>query len=132
MNNDELCNLLNESLQRCLENDQFLIIFYKLFLESSDEIKDKFSGIDEEHQINMMRQSLNTIISVSEANWESDKFLSDMAIKHKDMNIKPELYTLWQSSLLSAVSKCDKQYNEDIRKAWTYILSRGIEFMQMS
>ena len=130
MNNDDQCILLNDSLQRCLENEQFLSIFYRLFLESSEEIKAQFDNTDQEHQINMMRQSLSTIISVSESNWESDKFLSDMAKKHKDMNIKPEHYLLWESSLLSAVSECDKKYNDDIHEAWKHILRRGIDFMQ--
>lgn len=130
MNYDDQCILLNESLQRCLENEQFLSIFYGLFLESSEEIKTQFDNTDQSHQINMMRQSLNTIISVSESNWESDKFLTDMAKKHKEMNIKPEHYVLWESSLLAAVAECDNQYNDEIRDAWKFILNRGIDFMQ--
>jgi hemoglobin-like flavoprotein len=130
MNIEDYSLLLNESLQRCLENDRFLSIFYALFLESSDEIRGKFDKINLEHQINMMSQSLDAIISVSEANWESDKFLTQVAKNHKQLDIKPEYYDYWEESLLKAVSICDFEYDENTEEAWKHILKRGIEFMQ--
>jgi len=131
MNNTDYSAILNDSLQRCLANERFISIFYELFLDTSDEIREKFKNSDFERQINMMQKSLNTIISVSESNWESDKFLSEMAKKHKQLDIKPEHYELWENSLLATVAQCDQQYNEEICEAWKHILHRGIEFMQL-
>lgn len=129
MNEDLNNKLLNESLQRCMENEKFLTIFYDRFLHSSPEIRAKFTDTNLTHQIDMMRNSLYGIISVSEANWQSDQMLTDIAQKHQNLDIKPEHYTLWETSLLSTVAQCDPEYNEEIREAWKHILRRGVEFM---
>ena len=121
--------LLNISLKRCSAHPRFTEIFYSHFLDASPEIKLLFKNTDLQHQMNMLEKSLRIIVSVSEQNWTSDQFLSKIAKHHKSMNIKPEHYKHWETSLLLAVAECDPEYDEQIKQAWKDILSRGINFM---
>lgn len=121
--------LLNESLQRCLNNEQFLEIFYRLFIESSPEIKSLFRNTDFQKQFDMMGKSLMTMIAASESNWISDQQLSRLANIHRKLNIKPEHFEIWESSLLASIKQCDPAFNEEIKKAWKIIVQRGKNFM---
>ena len=129
MNEPSSQDLLNASLRRCLDNSQFFPIFYEYFQQSSPEVADLFAKTDMNRLNNMMQSSLYRIIAASESNWESDQDLVEIAESHKNMNIKSEFYKYWELSLLATVAECDPEYNEQTRKAWKDILSRGISFM---
>lgn len=122
-------SLLNESLQRCLANDLFLETFYKSFIESSPEIKNFFKNTDFQKQFDMMGKSLMTMIAASEANWISDQQLTRLADIHRKLNIKPEHFELWETSLLTSIQLCDPEYNNEVKNAWKIIIQRGKDFM---
>jgi len=127
--NDKNSKILQDSLSRCVEDKDFFRIFYVLFLETAQEIKEKFKDTDFERQSQMMEDSLNVILLMDEPGWESNQTLIDIAESHKKMSVKSEFYQYWQISLLAAVAECDPQYDETILRAWREKLEKGIEFM---
>ena len=122
-------DLLNDSLRRCLNNNQFFPTFYDHFHHSSPEIAALFDKSNLVKLNKMMENSLFQIISASESNWESEQELLEIAKSHKNMNIKQEFYKFWELSLLATVAECDPEYNSEIKAAWKEILSRGVDFM---
>ena len=42
------------------------------------------------------------------------------------MDIRPELYVLWQQALLQTIGEHDQQYCNETRNAWNEVLDKGI------
>lgn len=121
--------LLTDCLQRCLENDNFLIEFYRRFIDSSDEIKTLFRDTDIEAQQKMMAKSLMSMISASDENWLNDNYLTELAATHKQRGIKPEHYELWEESLLATIKDFDDKFSDTTESAWKQVIQRGKQFM---
>lgn len=130
MDASEIESILNSSLQRCMQNRQFMTIFYERFINSAPEIKHLFKNTDMEKQFEMMGKSLYAMISASEANWQNDQELIDLSRKHREMNINPAYFELWENSLLSTIKECDPSFDENVSNSWKVMIKRGKDLMQ--
>jgi len=130
----ERIDVFKASLRRCLGPPTFLERFYELFLASSPEVKEKFKDTDFERQKVALRDSFFVMETVAESSPGSPPWASlhQLALTHDrhHRDIRPELYDLWLSSLIQAVSEYDPQFSEEVEQAWRETLKVGIEHMR--
>jgi hemoglobin-like flavoprotein len=107
-------------------------MFYEQFLASSELVRAKFNGTDMAKQKRHLMASLHMMILASSGDDAAELYLSRIAKDHSkdNLDIKPEMYSLWLESLLLAVKETDPEWNEEIEAAWGAIMSYGIEFMK--
>ncbi|MDH3746453.1 MAG: globin, partial [Acidobacteriota bacterium] len=110
----------------------FLDLFYRLFLESSPKVREKFADTDFERQKTALRASFILMRLVAADNGVgADKHLKELAVRHSsaDLNIGAELYDLWLDSLISAVESYDPEFDDEIGEAWEKVMGVGIRYL---
>ena len=131
--NERIIELFNDSLERCHQQPVFLDRFYELFLNSSEEVAQKFADTDFKRQKRVLKISLYMLMMVvnDELAAESKAHLERIATLHNRdaLKIEPRLYGFWLNCLLKAVAETDPYFDEEIEDAWRMVLAYGIEFM---
>lgn len=124
-------SVVNDSLERCANQAQFMSRFYELFLASSEEIRVMFQGTDMRKQKRMLRDSLYTILLATSGSKEAHKVLDERAARHSraDLNINPELYDVWLNCMVQTANELDPRFNEQTELAWRAVMQKGIDFM---
>jgi len=122
------------SMKRCLASPEFLLDFYGFFMDSSEEVRQKFANTDFQKQTRVLADSFWAISVAAQgprtsATWGD---LPRLAAKHsrKDMDIRPGLYDTWLDCLIKAARKHDKQFSDELEAAWRKTLLVGIEYMR--
>jgi len=116
-----------------IDGQSFLDYFYKIFLESSDEIKNKFKNTDLNLQTKMLRKSISELVHFYiSKKVSSDLYCIGQSHNKDNLNIRPVMYDLWLQKLTEAVQKFDDQYSSQVELAWHIILAPGIAFMKYS
>jgi hemoglobin-like flavoprotein len=111
--------------------DDFVDTFYQKFLNSSDEVREKFKNTDFERQRRMLAQSFLHIESVYTESTTSERMQEIAQIHSKQgRDIPPHLYDLWISCLIETASEYDKEFDESVAAAWRTVMRPGIEFMK--
>jgi len=122
------------SLKRCLATPAFLNAFYRSFVDSSDEVREKFRNTDFERQTRMVADSLYVLAVAAQGSRDSPAWaaLPRLADRHGrgDLDIRPELYDVWLECLLEAVRGHDPEHSPEIDAAWRSTLAKGIEYMR--
>lgn len=79
----------------------------------------------------MLIRSLRLSARATEGDPEALVELKDRARSHDryHLNIKPELYQLWLSSILATSKEFDQEWNREIEAAWNRILGYIIKYM---
>jgi hemoglobin-like flavoprotein len=129
-----LTDVFLASLKRCLAAPGFLAGFYDRFLASSDEVREKFGGVDMKRQARVLEDSLYVVaVAVQgEAGSLARGDLPRIAERHsrRDLDIHPELYDLWVRCLVEAAREHDPQWSDDVATAWRQTLAFGVEYMR--
>lgn len=130
--NDDMTAVFHDSFTRCKSNPDFFRTFYDEFTHSSSEVAAKFSHVDMKKQYQMLQASIYMIMLASQSQDDASLYLGKIAEKHsrRDLDIHPELYELWLTSLLSAVARTDPLWDLSVEMAWHEMMSYGISFMQ--
>ena len=104
----------NDSLERCLQDSDFLYRFYDLFLGSSDVVAKKFEHTDFLKQTRLVGKSLYVMMVPSD-DPELALRLERLATRHSraDLDIKPELYDLWLEKLVQSAGEFDPMFDAD-------------------
>ena len=122
------------SLKRCLRNPDFLLEFYGLFMDSSDEVREKFKDTDLRRQTEVLANSLWVMAMVAESAQGSPGWagLPQLAEKHdrRHLDIRPELYDRWLDCLLAAARRHDPLFTDAVEGDWRQTLGVGIEYMR--
>jgi len=122
------------SLQRCLMRPGFLDAFYKAFIASSAEVREKFKNTDFKRQNLALADSLYVLANaaVSEEGSVGRGSLPHVAARHsrKDRDIGPGLYDLWKDAILATVRVYDPAFTPAIEEAWRATIGWGIEYMR--
>ena len=132
MGEKDYLEIFDESLQRVTTSgDAFFDRFYASFLDSSDEIKNKFAKTNFQVQKLLLRQSLSYLLEFS-AGFNDIKHLKNLANTHSksQKDIDPALYEHWLTTLIKTVKEFDPNYNTEVELAWRVILAPGIEYMK--
>jgi hemoglobin-like flavoprotein len=130
----EQVDLFVASLKRCLAKPEFLLNFYGLFMDSSEEIRRKFANTDFQRQTQVLAESLWVISVVVQAPKASPAWgdLPRLAARHSrnDLDIPPGLYDQWLDCLVETARKHDREFSPEIEAAWRNTLAVGIEYMR--
>jgi hemoglobin-like flavoprotein len=123
--------VLNDSLERLAGNPTFFTRFYELFLDSSDEVREKFKDTDLERQIRTLKASFYHILLAARGDSAAHDQLEPIARRHSrfQLNVRPELYRQWLDCLLRAVEECDPRFKPEVEQAWRDTMEWGIRFM---
>ena len=123
-------DLVMQSYGRCCASEGFFDSFYRYFLASSPQIRDRFTNTDMPAQKQLLRHV--TLNLVMYARGMPDTKLRALGVTHArdGFNIRPELYDLWLVSLQQAIGDHDKACNADILQAWREVLSKGINVIK--
>ncbi len=124
--------LLDGSLHRCASNPEFLDRFYKRFLESSPDVREKFANTDFVRQKRALRASLHLMLLAAEDEKNGpERYLRDLAFRHGrgQLDIGSYLYDLWLDSLLETVRECDPEWSPEIERAWEQVMGVGISYL---
>ena len=119
-------DLVMQSYGRCCASDGFFDSFYQNFLASSPQIRDRFANTDMPAQKLLLRQGILNL--VMHARGLPDTKLRALGCSHSRaaMDIRPELYVLWQQALLRTIGEHDRQCCSKTRSAWNEVLEKGI------
>jgi truncated hemoglobin YjbI len=122
------------SLKRCLGHPEFLLDFYGLFMDSSDEVRQKFAHTDFKRQTRVLAESFWVITVAAQGPKASPAWgdLPRLAARHgrNDLDIRAGLYDRWLDCLVEAARKHDGQFSPEIEAAWRKTLAVGIEYMR--
>ena len=132
MSNTAIKDLFLASLERCAASEDFIPSFYQRFLSSSEEIQQKFSNTDFEHQNIMLLRSLRLSGSATSGDPKALEEIRERAETHDryHLDIKPELYDYWLDAVLKTASETDPQWDSDIDHAWQSTLHHVINQMK--
>jgi len=125
------------SMERVLGNGaynrEFIRTFYDIFLESSPAVADKFSHTDMSAQRTMLHDSLLILVDFNRTR-VPNQGLEKLAEIHsrRTHDIPQEFYDLWLDSLVTAVSRHDPGFDDNVDLAWRIALSPGICFMRFA
>lgn len=122
------------SLKRCLAQSDFLLHFYGLFMDSSEEVREKFKHTDFERQTKVLADSLwvMSVVAQGDRKGEAWSGLRALAERHSrtQLDIRPGLYDVWLDCLLKAARRHDPLFSSEIEAAWRGTLAVGIEYMR--
>lgn len=134
MVDSEIMTAVKQSYGRCLVNTQFFDTFYDIFLKSSDKIPPMFKNTDFEKQKAVLRSTVTFVImhaADTNAAFAKDKlqYVGDIHSRGK-LNVAPELYPLWETSLMETIKQYDPEYTPELEKKWHQVLTPAIELLK--
>ena len=127
-------DVFRASLNRCLAASGFIESFYESFVGSSEEVREKFRNTDMKRQVRMLEDSLYVLAVAVQGGQSSPArgALPGIARRHSrhELDIRPELYDLWLSSLVETARRYDPDFTDATEEAWRDSLAAGIEYMR--
>jgi hemoglobin-like flavoprotein len=127
-------DLFLHSLTRCLAVPAFLDGFYDRFVGSSEEVREKFRGVDLKRQVRMLQDSLYVVAVAAQGEEGSPArdALPWLAARHSrhDLDIRPELYDLWIDCLVETARAHDPEFGPEVETAWRETLTLGANYMR--
>ncbi|MEZ4701354.1 MAG: CBS domain-containing protein [Rhodothermales bacterium] len=126
---DKDFQLFNDSLERCLEGNQFIEEFYDRFMHSSHQIAALFAHTDMERQYRMLRGSIYMCMLAAKNHIQVRGRLSALGDRHNEMGVRPLYYSFWLESLLETVRTNDPRFSDQIEDVWRAIMAPGIRLL---
>lgn len=129
MPNQDNLKIVSKSYETCRNKKDFIEDFYDFFITSDPRIPEKFHGTNFERQIQMLGDSLFHSLNFAKDQTDYLATLEKVAERHakNDLNIEPDLYKHWLSSMIQAVKKHDPEFNKDLELAWREALDPVIK-----
>lgn len=120
-----------QSLERCEGVGGFLDEFYRRFMASSEEVREKFKFTDFTQQKRMLRRSLQ-LMALGTAG--DPKGLAELAARAEThsrahLDIPPPLYDLWLEALIATAAEMDSEWSGATESAWRRVLGIAIRHM---
>ncbi len=123
--------IIQDSYNRCLEDDRFLDTFYRIFLGKSDEIPSKFANTDFKKQKLLLKGSIGMLVKFSTGNEHVLATVERLGETHSRQghDIRPELYELWLDSLCETLEVHDPEFSPELLATWREEMRDGIELI---
>jgi hemoglobin-like flavoprotein len=123
-------DIVMQSYGRCCASATFFDDFYQQFLQSSPEVRAKFTNTDMPAQKLLLRQGILNLVLF--ARGLPPTKLQALAKSHsrENLDIQPHLYNYWVDALINTVEQHDGQASMETHHAWREVLAKGIEVIQ--
>jgi hemoglobin-like flavoprotein len=120
------------SFDRCCEHADFFICFYRNFFRNCPGVEPMFASTDFERQHRLLRHAIGLLLIFPNQPPGEPTILSRVAERHgpRDLNIDPELYPGWVTSLMQTVAEHDPEFDELVESAWRRVIAPGIAYMR--
>ena len=125
----EQANELTASYYRCRHDERFLDTFYDLFLSKSPVVAEKFAKTDFRFQKLMLRQSLLEMLCFDRGISGTCEEIQRLGRRHKELDITPDMYSMWLDSLCEAIKKHDPNYTPELEQLWREAMHKSIKEM---
>jgi len=112
--------------------DKFFQHFYQHFLTSHPVIASLFEQTVFDKQITMLKNAISMSILYAE---KQDELAKDVLTKirnshsRRKLDIKPEYYSLWLTSLIETLRACDSQFNAQLEQQWRDMMKISIDYI---
>lgn len=118
------------SYGRCCASPAFFDDFYRSFLASSPQVREKFAHTDMAAQQLLLRHGIMNLVLVARG-LPATK-LRQLGESHcrARLDIRPELYERWVDCLLATLAQHDPDLNDELRLEWREVLEAGIAVMR--
>jgi hemoglobin-like flavoprotein len=128
---EDAIHRVHASLNRSLANSRFIEIFYEIFMATDAEIRQMFAQTEFERQKKLLRKALLSAVTFAAGGEVARQRLALIRESHNraHMNVRPELYPFWVSSLVQAVARCDPEYSPQLDQEWRIVLQPAVEFI---
>jgi len=125
---ESVIDIVRQSYGRCALAEGFFDDFYDTFMNSSPQISPYFASTNMTKQKQLLREGISFMILFAEQHRSGVMAIDHIGALHdKDhVNVSPDLYRLWTSSLVKTIAKHDRRFDADTERAWDDVLSRGI------
>lgn len=120
----------HDSFDRVKERPGFFDVFYERFLASSDEVAEKFAGLNLARIKRLLRDSFYLILMASDGNPAATKRLEQLGDLHEQIGIGRHLHDLWLETLMSVVEEFDPRYDAEVDRSWRAVLGVGIDLVK--
>lgn len=129
MKEDEAAELVKSSYGRCCLSPSFFDDFYDAFIAASPRVAAKFADTDMERQKAVLRESITYLIMFHAGSQVAAAKIAELARTHSRsrFDIAPDLYALWERTLIETIQKHDDQLDVDLLEAWKAVLRSGID-----
>ena len=117
------------SYYRCRCDSGFVDTFYELFLAKSPEIARKFAKTHFERQKLMLRESLLEMLCFDRGVAGTLDEIERLGRRHKELDVTPEMYTMWLDSLCEAIRLHDPEFTPELEQRWRQAMQKGIDVM---
>lgn len=118
------------SYNRCMQQHDFIDQFHHAFVSTSIDAQRMFAYLDIERQKKMLSYAIYLLTLCIENDPSATECLEVLGNSHNKQEINPELYDHWVESLISAVSKCDSSFNQELEHIWRDVMNNGIKIMK--
>ena len=125
----EQTNELTASYYRCRRDVRFLDTFYDAFLSKSPDVAQLFAKTDFKIQKLMLRQSLLEMLCFDRGMLGTREEIERLGFRHKELNVTPEMYTMWLDALCEAIKKHDPSYTPALEQLWREAMRKSIKEM---
>lgn len=124
-------DFFNASLERCLDDSNFIPTFYERFLASSEDVRRKFALTDFFDQEKRLARSLRVLGAAMQGDFAALRHLNARAESHdrRHLDIRPDLYLLWEDALMKTAAETDPEWSSEVEEAWRVVLIHAIHYM---
>ena len=122
---------VRRSFERCETTGGFAEIFYNLFLNCSPEIAPYFAKTDFERQRQVLRNSVQMMVTHDVAEPRMREMLDQLGQAHSrdEYNVLPRLYELWLDSICETVKMLDPEWDAELERRWRVRLRPGMQII---
>ena len=122
-------NKLTASYYRCRHDEHFLDTFYNAFLSKSPAVAQMFADTDFKIQKLVLRQSLLDMLGFYLEMPGTHEEISRLGLRHQELGVTPEMYTMWLDSLCEAIKQHDPSYTPELEQLWREAMLKSIKEM---
>lgn len=120
---------VSKSFNRCKDNPRFMPRFYEIFIKSNPRIAPYFAKTDMAKQHGLLKEGLELLIMFGFGSLKAKSYMVKMGEMHNrnHINVPPDLYPFWVSSMVAAVRDIDPEFTPEIEVSWRRHLQKGID-----
>lgn len=118
------------SYSRCLRDPDFFAVLYEELLASDPRIPPMFEHTEFPRQHRLLQHGLGLMLSYARS--PDEDLLERIAARHsrEGIDVPPEMYDHFVSSLMAAIQRTDPKFDDDVRAAWVEAATPGLDFMK--